>query len=252
MALPPRFPPEESESVEDRVTLAMREMLLRGDFVPGQKLVEATIAERLNVSRMPVRRALAVLERDGLVTNEPNRGSFAARFTIRQVTDARALRGTLEGFAARQVAERGLSPAVRRELEAMLQSGDEMFKTAPFSASDAEAYRQLNYDFHMTIVAAAENKPLMMAYEANNRLPLASPIAVTVDSANLEEMARTLRETQSDHYRIVAALKNGQGSRADALMQEHVQTAIESFLAHSEDLGRLDPASLPGLRLVIG
>ena len=103
-----------SSSVEDRVTLALREMLMHGEFVPGQKLVEAALAERLGVSRMPVRRALAVLERDGLVTNLPNRGSYVARFTLRQVNDARELRGSLEGLAARLVAERGLAPATQR------------------------------------------------------------------------------------------------------------------------------------------
>ena len=52
---------------EDLVTLRLREMLFRGDFPPGSKLVESALAERLGVSRMPVRRALAILQRDGLV-----------------------------------------------------------------------------------------------------------------------------------------------------------------------------------------
>ena len=243
---------EISKTVEDRVALAIREMLLRGKFVPGQKLVEAAIAERLGVSRMPVRRALAVLERDGLVTNAPNRGSFAARFTVRQVNDARELRGTLEGLAARLVAERGLAPSVRRALETMLEEGDSLFASGDFSPSVAESYRQLNYRFHSAIVAASESKPLMMAYEANNRLPLASPIAIAVDMSNLGEMARTLRDTQVDHHRIVSALKAGQGSRAEALMREHTQTAIQAFLNYAERLDELDASTLPGLRLVIG
>jgi GntR family transcriptional regulator of vanillate catabolism len=243
---------ESSKSIEDRVTLALREMLMRGEFVPGQKLVEAALADRLGVSRMPVRRALAVLERDGLVTNSPNRGSFVARFTLRQVNDARELRGSLEGLAARLVAERGLAPVTRRALEDMLQEGDRLFGLGMISPSIAEAYRQLNFRFHVTIVAAAENRPLMMAYEANNRLPLASPVAICVDLSNLGDMTRTLGETQADHHRIVAALKNGQGSRVEALMREHAQTAIDAFRKYAERLDQLDPATLPGLRLVIG
>lgn len=240
-------------TLEDRVAFTIREMLLHGEFQPGQKLAEAAIAERLGVSRMPVRHAFAVLERDGLIVNIPNRGAFAARFTLRQVLDARELRGTLEGLAARLVAERGITPATKRSLEAMLEEGDELFATiSSFSPTIAERYRQLNDRFHTTIVTASESKPLLMSYEANNRLPLASPAAISVDTSNLEEMAETLRATQIDHHRIVAALKASQGSRAEALMREHAQTAIESFLGYAERLDQLDMKTLPGLRLVIG
>lgn len=239
-------------TIEDRVTLALREMLMRGEFVPGQKLGEAVIAERLGVSRMPVRRALSVLVRDGLVTNVPNRGSFAARFTLRQVNDARELRGSLEGLAARLVVERGLAPATRRALENMLEEGDRLFAVGTISPSVAQAYRQLNFRFHTTIVEASESRPLIMAYEANNRLPLASPVAIAVDLSNLGDVTKTLGATQADHHRIVAALKAGQGSRAEALMREHAQTAIDAFMKYAERLDQLDPEALPGLRLVIG
>jgi len=239
-------------TIEDRVTLAVRQMLLSGEFVPGQKIGEVAIADRLGVSRMPVRRALAVLERDGLVTAEPNRGAFAARFTVKQVTDARALRGALEGMAARLVAEMGLRPSLRRDLEIMLEEGDRLFAAGDFSASVAAAYRSLNCRFHTAIVVGADNKPLLMAYEANNRLPLASPEAIAVDLSNLNAISQTLRETQVDHHRIVTALKSGQGSRAEALLREHTQTAIEAFLKYADRLDELDPKALPGLRLVVG
>lgn len=242
---------ETSKTIEDRITLALREMLMRGEFEPGQKLVEVMLAERLGVSRMPVRRALAVLERDGLVTNSPNRGASVARFTLRQVSDARELRGALEGMAARLVAERGLVPATRRLLEEMLEEGDRLFGLS-MTPSIAEAYRQLNFRFHMTIVAAADSRPLMMAYEANNRLPLASPVAIAVDLSNIGALTKTLGETQADHHRIVAALKAGAGSRAEALMREHAQVSIDAFREYAERLDQLDARALPGLRLVIG
>ena len=243
---------ESASSVEDRVSLALREMLMHGEFLPGQKLVEAALAERLGVSRMPVRRALAVLERDGLVTNLPNRGSYVARFTVRQVNDARELRGSLEGLAARLVAERGLAPPTQRSLEEMLEQGDRLFAAGMISPSVAEAYRRLNFRFHTDIVEASESRPLIMAYEANNRLPLASPVAIAVDLSNLVSLSRTLGETQADHHRIVAALKAGQGSRVEALMREHAQTAIDAFMKYAERLDQLDARTLPGLRLVIG
>lgn len=241
-----------SHSIEDQVTLSIREMLLQGEFQGGQKLVEAAIAERLGVSRMPVRRALAVLERDGLVTIAPNRGAFAARFTLRQVLDARELRGTLEGMAARLIAERGLPPGLKKSLQAMLEEGDDLFAQKNFSPSTAEFYRQMNSRFHTALIEAAESKPLLMAYEANNRLPMASPMAVSVDASNLEEMGKKLRETHNDHHKIVDALKAGQGTRAEALMRDHAHTAIHSFLSYAERLDQLDAKTLPGLRLVIG
>ena len=145
---------EGSSSVEDRVSLALREMLMHGEFLPGQKLVEAALAERLGVSRMPVRRALAVLERDGLVTNLPNRGSYVARFTVRQVNDARELRGSLEGLAARLVAERGLAPATQLALEEMLEQTD--CPHARWHVVSAESKRHARVEAMRLVIAEIE------------------------------------------------------------------------------------------------
>ena len=117
-----------TRTIEDRVTLALREMLMRGEFVPGQKLVEA-VSRSGSVCRACRCGALfrcwcATASSPICRTAVPS--SPASR--LRQVNDARELRGSLEGLAARLVVERGLAPATRRALEEMLEEGDRLFR----------------------------------------------------------------------------------------------------------------------------
>lgn len=236
---------------EDLVTLRLREMLFRGDFPPGSKLVEAVLAERLGVSRMPVRRALAILQRDGLVDGSPRRICTVARFTVDEVLQARDVRGTLDGMAARLVAEGGLDPAIHEKLEDIIGQQQALFSLDDFDGAAAERYGHLNQAFHLAIVEAAGSRPLSMAYAANNRLPLADPVAVSVDTSNIDEMAGTLKDATEDHRRILEAMARGSGTRVEALMREHALRSIEAFAKHAKRLHELDSHAMPGLRLVV-
>src|SRR4029079_10551240 len=96
--------------------LAMREMILAGDLVSGERISELIIAERTGISRTPIRTALQRLEEEGLVEAIPS-GGFAVRsFSEKDVFDAIDIRGTLEGLAARLVAESAPSPARLRHV----------------------------------------------------------------------------------------------------------------------------------------
>ncbi|HTW11526.1 MAG TPA: GntR family transcriptional regulator, partial [Solirubrobacteraceae bacterium] len=87
-------------------TLGLRQMIIDGELAAGDRVSELALAERLCVSRTPLRLALAQLSHEGLLEVLPG-GGFAVRaFTIQQVADAIELRGVLEGTAARLAAER--------------------------------------------------------------------------------------------------------------------------------------------------
>src|ERR671924_755438 len=89
-----------------RALLGLRELLLGGEYPPGQRLSELPLVERLGVSRTPLRLALARLEHEGLIEALPAGGYAVRQFTRADIDDAIELRGLLEGTAARFAAER--------------------------------------------------------------------------------------------------------------------------------------------------
>src|SRR5215471_12055158 len=84
-----------------RALLELRELLLKGEFHPGERLSELQLVARLGVSRTPVRLALHRLAHEGLLEATPSGRSIVREFTISDVWDAIELRGVLEGTAAR-------------------------------------------------------------------------------------------------------------------------------------------------------
>ena len=90
-----------------RALLRLREMILSGEFAPGERMSELRLVKRLGVSRTPLRLALATLEHEGLLQGLKSRGYVVREFTKADISDAIELRGVLEGTAARFAAERG-------------------------------------------------------------------------------------------------------------------------------------------------
>ena len=88
----------------------MRELILRGAFLPGERLREAALAARLNVSRTPLRLVVDRLAQEGLLKARPTGGFVASEFTVEDIRDAIEIRGVLEGAAARLAAERPKNP----------------------------------------------------------------------------------------------------------------------------------------------
>ncbi|MGZ4250832.1 MAG: GntR family transcriptional regulator, partial [Solirubrobacteraceae bacterium] len=105
-----------SRSQMMRALLRLRELILSGEFEPGERMSELPLVERLGVSRTPLRLALATLEHEGLLRSLSGGGYAVRAFTQADMRDAVELRGVLEGTAARFAAERG---ATRREIRSL-------------------------------------------------------------------------------------------------------------------------------------
>ena len=104
-----------------RALLRLRELILNGEFAPGERMSELPLVERLGVSRSPLRLALASLEHEGLLRGLEGGGYAVREFTKTDIRDAIELRGVLEGTAARFAAERGVT---RRDLSALWALND--------------------------------------------------------------------------------------------------------------------------------
>jgi GntR family transcriptional regulator of vanillate catabolism len=228
-----------------RAVVRIREMILRGELAPSQRVAEAPLAESLGMSRTPVRQALPLLAQEGLLTEHETRGFVVRAFTAADIDDAIDIRGVLEGLAARRVAEKGVTKAFLRDLRACLEDGDAIMRKRRIEESDEALYAEMNARFHTLILKEAESAILSEALERNSRVPFAGPQALAFDKANLELMYDALHYAHLQHHSIVEALEHGQSGRAEALMREHANAVKQSLnladlsLAAGEDAVRL-------------
>ena len=206
----------------EKVTLRLRDMIMSGEFQPGERISEMTVAQSLGVSRTPVRWALSVLETEGLVTGAPNRGFRTKSFSVEDVLSAYEVRGALEGLACRLAAEKGLSAEVEAEFDACLAEGEALLRDDKLDEHTVKRWSAMNERFHQALLTAAVCPALEPAYAAVSRYPAAGPGAIMFLSNNLRASYNSMRRAHEEHSVIVAALKAGQSTRAEYLIREHV------------------------------
>ncbi|HXA76735.1 MAG TPA: GntR family transcriptional regulator [Candidatus Acidoferrales bacterium] len=204
-----------------RVIVRIREMILHGELVPGERVREVELASKLGVSRTPVRESLPILAQEGVLTQLDTRGFVVRAFTPQEIMDAIDVRGVLEGLAARMLAEQGPPRRLIQSLHECLREGDQIFAKRHLVESDEARYGEMNKLFHDLIVQGAGSKVIAEAIERNGRIPFAAAHAIAFDKVDLPGMYDSLRTSHRQHHAIVQALENGEGSRVAALMFEH-------------------------------
>ncbi len=196
------------------VSERLRQLILEGEYGPGERLIEEQLAERLGISRTPVRQALTMLEAEGLVEITPNKGAVVCSFGIEEVRDVYDLRAVLEGHAARRAASRIGEP----ELERLGQLCEEMEGLGSrFSDHEGEIRRlvSLNQEYHEMIVAASRNRRLERLVQHAVEVPL-----VFKSFFWYRPHERTI--SNHHHRQILNALESGDADRAEIVMREHV------------------------------
>ena len=212
-----------------RVIVRIREMILHGTLVPGQRVREVELAGALGVSRTPVREALPILAQEGMLTQLDTRGFVVREFTPQEIMDAIDVRGVLEGLAARILAEQGPARRVMQALNECLREGDDIFAKRHLIESDEERYGDMNKQFHVEIVQGAGSKVISDAIERNGRIPFAAAHAIAFDRVDLRGMFDMLWYAHRQHHAIVQALEHGEGERVAALMCEHAYLTKRSI-----------------------
>ena len=207
----------------------IREMILRGKLAPGQRLAEAPLAELLGMSRTPVRQALPVLAREGLLQEHETRGYIVRGFSTADILDALDMRGALEGLAAKRVAEAGASRALIIALRQVLKDGDQILEKGHIEVSDEALYAEMNGRLHGLIVQEARSPMIGQTLERISHVPFAAPHALAFDKTDLDYMYRRLVYAHRQHHYIVDAIERGEGARVEALLREHVNPVKESL-----------------------
>jgi GntR family transcriptional regulator of vanillate catabolism len=210
------------------VIVALRKMIASGEIKSGDRIAEIPTAAALGVSRMPVRTALRVLEQEGLVVRLGARGYAARSVSSAQIRDAIEVRGVLEGFAARRVAERGMAPETHARLVALIEEGEALFTAGDLSAKNLDRYSAYNLAFHDTLVAAAANGSLETALARNSLEPFAGAGAFALDLADLTAEYDHLLAAHRQHRAVVDAIARGDADEAERIMRDHAFAAIHN------------------------
>lgn len=231
----------------------LREKLLAGQFGEDGKLREQILAEDLGVSRTVVRLGLSDLEKEGLVTREPNKGYRVRSFTLEEVTDAILARGELEGMAVRLCAEQGLNEVILKELRTLLIQFDTLLSDDVSTLERRIQWIDLNAKFHTRLIEASGNQILLNIIESLSKIPLVSSRAIVFDTHDDQRNLARLNGAQKDHRDILDAIIARQSSRAENFMREHARKSAENKRLGFDAMRnfRQSPA-IPGLALVKG
>ncbi len=141
--------------LRDVVFNTLRQAILTGELKPGERLMEIHLANRLGVSRTPIREAIRKLELEGLVTMIPRRGAEVAQITEKSMKDVLEVRRTLDALSAELACER-ISPEEEEALKKACQNFEEAVKT-----KDAKIIAKADVAVHDIIAAATGNQRLI-------------------------------------------------------------------------------------------
>lgn len=202
---------------------SMRAMILSGELAMGRRLVETWLAERLGLSRTPIREALRRLTSDGLVVFMPNRGYQVISFSARDVAEIYSCRALLESEAVRLAVLRGLAPALRSRLEELVAEAGRLFAATTPSPVLRQSFLQLNNAFHDTLYSACGNATLLRMIGRNLAIPTGIRSYFHFSDAQLAA-------SQAAHEGILRAVLAGEDERAAALMREHIWTAKDRMI----------------------
>ena len=199
----------------ERTAGAVREFILRGELPAGARLGEAELAERLGVSRTPVREALTRLAAEGLVEITPNRGARVATWTVEELEGVFDLRASLEpqltAFAVRHATPHDIG-----DLEALAARMTAVADPGP--GQDLDKLVPLNRAFHDRLVALAGHPTLAAA--------LAGAVHPAIVRRNFHSYDHaSLRRSLAHHTEIVAALRAGDPVWARSVMTAHIHNA---------------------------
>lgn len=201
-----------------RLREALEEEIVEGHLRPGQRLDEASLADRFAVSRTPIREALIQLAASGLVEIKPRRGAFVTLLGPQALVDSFEFMAELEAACARLAARR-MTPEDRAALQAAHAAC-----AAAVEAGDPAAYYPANAVFHQAIYAATANR--VMAEEARRHQVRLQPYR------RLQLRApRRMDASFAEHEAILAALVAGKGDEAANLLRVHVLVQGERFMS---------------------
>ena len=203
-----KFNSNEYLPLRDVVFNTLRQAIITGEFAPGERLMEIALAERLGVSRTPVREAIRKLELEGLVVMIPRKGAEVAQITEKDLRDSLEVRCNLEELAVKLACER-----ITGEGEEKLKLALENFKQA-VEKQDFQNIVDSDIAFHDVIFEATQNHRLMQI------------------ASNLREQVYRYRVQYIKDDKLHPVLEEEHRMIVDYILKKDVQNAVNTMKKH--------------------
>ncbi len=202
----------ELETIPSKVCRILREAILRGDFKPGQRLIQDELANSIGVSRMPVREAIKRLEAEGLVTVEPHRGAIVKSFSLKDIEEIYHLRCIFEKEAVEESVNH-MTSDVMRKLEKLVKQMEE--------TKDIETFVKINIQFHHELISCCPWERLISFIQSLwSGFPQQTPHMLP------DQIKLSIKE----HQAILKAVRNKEAKKAGELIESHIDRAGKSII----------------------
>lgn len=208
-------------TLSTQIAEELQAAIFAGEYEPGDRLNEAVIAARMNISRGPIREAVRILSGLGLVTAIPNRGVFIRQMSVGEIVEVSELRALIFGFAAESAAE-NRSEEDSRALLAIVDQMDEATEN-----SERDRYYRLNLDFHAWIIGFANN---------NRAKRLYNDFVQELHLFRRRDFNQrvSMRKSSQEHRAIYDAIREGDRVRAGDLARQHILAGCQRMLRQME------------------
>jgi DNA-binding GntR family transcriptional regulator len=197
------------ENITDQVYRALRHRIAQGEIAEGERLVESALAEEFNVSKTPVREALARLVSERLAERIPGKGVIARTMSYEEVADYLEVREVLEELAAEKAATRVTQSDIAK-LETIITESE-----AAGVDGDLTRYSELDSAFHTTIICMGDNialKEIMPPLHDKIRVVMKASVA----------LPGRFPTSVEEHRSVLRALAEGDPREAGAQMRRHI------------------------------
>jgi GntR family transcriptional regulator, rspAB operon transcriptional repressor len=201
-----------------QVYRALRDAIIATTLAPGQRISENELAERLSVSRTPVREALIRLRDDRFVQIVPQLGTFVTRISLTALADAQFIRESLECAAVRLAAERADADDIAALRGLVLRQAEVS------EHGDHERFALLDDEFHAALCELAGHS---VAWEVAQRV---KGHLNRVRRLSLPQ-PRYLEEMVSEHGQVLEALEQGDPDAAEAMLRHHLRMVLSALPA---------------------
>ena len=202
----------------DEVVDVIRDRIYDGRYAPGEPIRQEQLAGELNVSRTPLREALRMLEREGLVKVAPGRGLRVVDADLHALVDAYEVREVIDGLAARLVARRRDGEIAEQLLDLVGE------QTALLDPWQPAGYTSKNVEFHRVVVEACGNEHVI------SQLPLVRMTSQIFTPLRLLDRERA-QQAVSQHLGIAEAIAAGDEATAEERARDHIRSTLAELRA---------------------
>lgn len=216
---------EQYRPLRDIVFETLRTAILDGNLKPGERVMEVQLAEKLGVSRTPVREAIRKLELEGLLIMIPRKGAYVADVSIKDVLNVLEVRASLEGLAASLAAER----ITEEEIESLKNSAKEFEEMNKLNNRDGMVEKDT--EFHTVLLNASRNDKLISIVEGLSDYVQRFRVIYFTEYSE----AKNIME---DHKAILNAINERDAKKAKKVAQDHIENIGNYLLSYSTEEGQ--------------